>query len=335
MAQTEQDSLLRARALAGLKRYQEAVRPERPATVKVHAAKGAARLLHYGEVMSVDGPPVVVVPSLINPPDVLDLSERTSLMRWLAAQGHDAFLVDWGHPSPSDRDMDLRSHITGRLIPLLQSLESRTPPVLIGYCLGGTLASGAAACLPVSGLVTIATPWDFNGFPDKVRLDIAQLWRDAKPFCQRAGYVPMEVLQSGFWSLDPARTISKYADFAEMEEGSDAMNAFMALEDWANAGPPLTYAAAAELFEELYQENVTGCGRWKVSDEAVRPERLSVPSLSIRSSTDRIVPAASAPELSESWILEMGHVGMIVGSRARQQLWEPLSQWLFKQCCEC
>ncbi|AUW60253.1 alpha/beta hydrolase [Sphingobium sp. SCG-1] len=325
---------MRARALAGLTRYQDATRPTRPKAAKVHAVSGVARLLYYGSGES-GGPPIVVIPSLINPPDVLDLSERISLMRWLATQGHDVFLVDWGHPDAADRSMNLSGHIITRLVPLLQTLEEKVPPVLVGYCLGGTLAAGAAACFPVSALVTIATPWDFDGFSDKVRQEIAHLWRDAKPFCQKAGYVPMEVLQSGFWALDPARTIAKYADFGEMQEGSDAMTAFMALEDWANAGPPLTYAASEELFEELYQANVTGLAQWKVGEDAVRPEQLTVPSLSIRSSTDRIVPATSAPALAESWTLDMGHVGMIVGSRARQQLWEPLSQWLFKHGAEC
>lgn len=327
--------MLRARALTGLRRYQEAKRPSRPAEAKVHAARGAARLLHYGSDEAAKGAPIVFIPSLINPPDVLDLSERTSLMRWLAAREHDVFLVDWGHPTPADQDMNLSGHVTARLIPLLESLASDIPPVLVGYCLGGTLAAGAAACMPVSALVTIAAPWNFDGFADSVRQDIAHLWRDAKPLCHTAGYVPMEVLQSGFWALDPHRTITKYADFGEMQEDSDAMNAFMALEDWANAGPPLTYAAAEELFERLYQGNVTGQHHWSVGGTLVRPERLTVPTLSIKSSTDRIVPADSAPPLAESWTLEMGHVGMIVGSRARQQLWEPLSQWLFKLCCGC
>ena len=66
-------------ALDGLKAYQSAPRPERPPPMPVIAAAGRAMLRDYGG----NGRPVVVVPSLINPPDVLDLLPDVSLLRWL------------------------------------------------------------------------------------------------------------------------------------------------------------------------------------------------------------------------------------------------------------
>ena len=335
MEQTDKDPMLRTRAVAGLRRYQEAPRPARPAAPRVHASAATARLLHYGSDAARDTAPIILIPSLINPPDVLDLSSKTSLMRWLSERGHDAFMVDWGNPARDAGQIDLAHHVAQQLMPLLRSLGGRKPPILIGYCLGGVLAAGAAACMPVSALVTIATPWRFDGFPDAARQDVVRLWKEAKPLCEKLGYVPMEVLQSGFWALDPARTIAKYAEFGEMEEGSEAMAAFLALEDWANAGPPLTFAAGQELFERLYEQDMTGQGKWSIEGKPVRPQDLSVPTLAICSSTDRIVPAASTPPLAEQWTLDMGHVGMIVGRRAPQTLWHPLSEWLFKHGARC
>ena len=69
----------------------------------VVAAAGRAGLRDYGG----SGPPVVFVPSLINPPHVLDLAEANSLLRWLAAQGVRPLLVDWGTPAPAERDLTL------------------------------------------------------------------------------------------------------------------------------------------------------------------------------------------------------------------------------------
>ncbi len=335
MRQTENDPVLRTRALAGLKRYQNATRPTRPPAPVVHATAQTAKLLHFQSGSGDNNTPIVLIPSLINPPDVLDLSEKTSLMRWLAARGHNAFLVDWGHPAADAQNLGLADHVAQQLLPLLQSLDNGQPPILVGYCLGGTLAAGAAACMSLSALVTIAAPWNFSGFPEASRRDIVRLWAGAKPLCQRLGYVPMEVLQSGFWSLDPARTIAKYAEFGEMEEGSEAEAAFITLEDWANAGPPLTYAAGQELFEKLYEQDATASGFWAIGDTIVRPQDFDVPTLAICSSTDRIVPAGSAPPLAEKWLLDMGHVGMIVGRRAPQSLWVPLSEWLFKHERRC
>ncbi|MFX8164846.1 hypothetical protein ABTL04_21190, partial [Acinetobacter baumannii] len=74
----------------------------------------------------------------------------------------------------------------------------------------------------------------------EARDGIASLWDAARPTCETLGVVPMEVLQAGFWKLDPARTIAKYEALARTEPGSAAEVSFVALEDWANAGAPLT-----------------------------------------------------------------------------------------------
>lgn len=315
---------MRRRAFVGLRRYQQAVRVAPPPAPVSMAQVGSARLLRYG----VDNgrSPVIFIPSLINPPQVLDLSERRSMLRHMAAAGHDAWLVDWGAPLRADSAMGLDRHVTERLLPLIAQLPR--PPILVGYCLGGTLALAAAMLRTINAVATIASPWQFDGFSDADRQEIGALWRDARPMCSQLGYVPMEVLQSGFWAMDPARTIRKYAAFADMEDGSDAASAFMAVEDWANGGSPLTFAAARDLFDHLYAANASGTGCWRIGGRAVDLAALPCPSLSIRSTTDRIVPAAAAPQLAENRDMALGHVGMVVGGRAREMLWQPLSLWL-------
>ncbi|MCP1471074.1 polyhydroxyalkanoate synthase [Sphingobium sp. OAS761] len=244
----------------------------------------------------------------------------------MAAAGHDAWLVDWGTPQPGDTTLGLAGHVSERLLPMLAHLPR--PPILVGYCLGGTLALGAAVLRTMKAIATIAAPWDFAGFPDHDRTEIGALWNRAKPLCDRLGYVPMEVLQSGFWAMDPARTIRKYAAFADTAPGSDAERAFLAVEDWANGGPPLTFAAGDDLFAKFYADNMSGNGDWTIGERHIDPSALNCPSLSVRSTTDRIVPAASCPPLSEILNLPLGHVGMVVGGMARERLWHPLSAWL-------
>ncbi len=266
------------------------------------------------------------MPSLINPPLVLDLSSSRSMLRHMSAAGHDAYLVDWGAPLEGEGGLGLDGHVFAKLLPMLQSLPR--PPILVGYCLGGNLVIGAAASMETRAVATIAAPWDFDGIPQADREQISALWQGAKPMCERLGYVPMEVLQSGFWAMDPARTIRKYAAFAETMTGSDEEHAFLAVEDWANGGPPLTYGAGLDLFEKFYAANASGLGRWRINGKRIDPAELTCPTLSIRSARDRIVPAEAAPEMAEQETLALGHVGMIVGGSARQYLWGPLSQWL-------
>lgn len=284
------------------------------------ASAGRATLRDYGG----EGLPVVFVPSLINPPLVLDLDEN-SLLRWLARQGVRPLLVDWGAPTPDDRAQDVTAHIEELLLPLLATLDR--PPVLAGYCLGGTMATAAASAIRTAGLVTIATPWRFEAYGDALQ-PISALWDQSHSTCEQLGLVPMEVLQSGFWQLDPKRTVAKFERFARLAHGSDEARAFVALEDWANGGAPLSFAAGRQLFDDFFVADLPGSGRWQVAGRSVDPDALNVPALSFVSTTDRIVPAASAARIGTVRELAMGHVGMIVGGRAKDALWQPLADWL-------
>lgn len=315
----------RAAALAGLAAFQHAPRARRGRLAPARFRKGRARLRDYG-APGADGRPVILVPSLINPPFILDLAPDASLVKWLATQGFHPFLLDWGHPLPTDRDLDVTAHVEQRLLPLIASFAS--PPILVGYCLGGTMALAAACAARVAGLALIATPWRYAGFGGAARAAIADLWRTAQPGCEKLGMVPMEVLQAGFWRLDPGKTIAKYEAFGRMVPGSAAAASFVALEDWANAGAPLPYAAGRQLFEDFVAADLTGKGGWRVAGTTVSPAAPDCPAIEFVSLNDRIVPAASAADLPDRHDLGAGHVGMIVGRGARSQLWEPLADWL-------
>lgn len=309
----------RSAALAGLSRYQSARRPSPPVPMPEVARSGRVSLRDYGGA----GPAVVFVPSLINPPFVLDLAPGASLLRWLAERGHRVLLVDWGEPGPADRDEDIGAHVE-RLLAVLP--PTGLPPTLCGYCLGGTIALAAAAAMPVAGVALIAAPWHFSGFGAAARGGIAALWRTAASGCEALGLVPMEVLQAGFWQLDPARTIAKFEALADADD--DALAVFVALEDWANAGAPLTLAAGRQLFDRFFAADDPGTGRWRAAGRAVAPAAIGCPIVDFVSTRDRIVPMASSVGIGDRREVAAGHVGMIVGGRARTLLWEPLAHWL-------
>ena len=308
------------RALEGLRRYQSFPRRATAEPMPAVAVAEGAALRDYGG----EGPPVLFIPSLINPPTVLDLSPERSLLRWLAGTGRRVLLLDWGWPGAERRELSVSGHVERILLPLIERLDEK--PALVGYCLGGTMALAAARAARVPAVATIAAPWRFSGFPDAARSQLAALWNAARPTAQNLGLLPMEVLQSAFWSLDPARTIAKFEAFADAE-GTKAEE-FVALEDWANDGPPVAAAAARELFESFFAEDEPGRGEWRVAGERVDPAARTCPLLNIVSTVDRIVPQESAAPAGERLELPLGHVGMVVGSRARAALWEPLADWL-------
>lgn len=328
-SETRGDAARMARALEGLRRYQQAARPAPPAPMPAVAEAHGASLRDYGG----EGPAVVFVPSLINPPSILDLAEGKSLLRWLAANGHRTMLLDWGWDVAARRGLSVAGHVEEILLPLLRAAGGR--PALVGYCLGGTMALAAAGRTELRGVAAIAAPWHFSRYPEASRAMLARLWAQAEPAVRALGLLPMEVLQSAFWSLDPARTVAKFEAFAGMAEESAEARTFVTMEDWANDGPPLGEAAAREMFEGLFGADASGEGRWTVAGAPVDPRALTVPVLDIVSTTDRIVPAAAAAGAGERVELALGHVGMVVGSRARQALWEPLAAWLSRTAASC
>jgi polyhydroxyalkanoate synthase len=139
----------------------------------------------------------------------------------------------------------------------------------------------------------------------------------------------MEVLQGAFWSLDPERTVKKFADFAALDTASAQARRFVTLEDWANEGEPLPCPAARELIEDLFGANLPGSGGWQVGGKPMS-DRIAMPALHFTAAHDRITPAAAAPA-GDKVQIESGHVGMVVGSK-RRELHQALAGFLDPGC---
>lgn len=315
------DPELAQRALEGMRLYARAGRRTRD-PVPVTARAGRATLLQCGT----SGPPVVLVPSLINPSVVLDLDEQRSLVRFLAAHGYRAMLLDWGNPSADEAGIDIAGHVERYLLPLVEAVGE--PVHLVGYCLGGTMAIAAAALARPRSLTLLATPWHYSRYPRDAAAELGDMWHGMKPSVETIGLMPMELLQPAFWSLDRERSVAKYAALAGSSETDPAVVAFARLEDWANDGAPLTRAVAIDLFERFIAGDVPGSGGWCVGGRPVDPAAVACPALHFVASNDRIAPSQTAPDAIRTIACPSGHVGMIVGSRAAESCWAPLAKWL-------
>jgi polyhydroxyalkanoate synthase len=263
------------------------------------------------------GPPAILVPSLINPPRILDLDEQVSLTAAIARMGRRAILLDWGK-ADERRELSVSSHVEELLLPLLRSIGE--PAAMIGYCLGGTMTIAAANLVEVERVATIAAPWHFANYPQVSRSALEDMWHHSESAAKQLGALPMEVLQASFWSLDPDRTVRKFAEFGRLDPASAEARRFVELEEWANEGEPLPYPAAKELIEDLFGRDLPGSGTWLGS------ERPTAPILHLTAEHDRIAPAVTAAA-GERITIPSGHVGMIVGS-ARARLYEALKEFL-------
>lgn len=305
-------------ALAGLAAYQQSQRPAMHSSRPVFARRGPAVLSDCGG----SGPPAILIPSLINPPVILDLDEQVSLASAIASMGRSSLILDWG-PAEERKQLSVADHISELLIPLLEDLDR--PPALVGYCLGGTMAVAAANLLPCERVATLASPWRFAAYPQPSRDGLMQLWAQARPTAHSLQMLPIEVLQTAFWSLDPGRIVEKFARFSKLDAEDPRVRRFVALEDWANDGEPLPLPAARELIEDMFGRDLPGSGEWQISGTRMR-EDPGIPMLHFVATRDRIAPAGSAPD-GDRIEMDCGHVGMVVGS-ARTALHRNLREFL-------
>jgi polyhydroxyalkanoate synthase len=319
---SERDPELARDALTGLRAYAAAPRNAAPAPRPVVAQAGPACAHDHGG----NGPPALLIPSLINPPRILDLDEDVSLAGAVAGTGRRALLLDWG-PSSARAALDVAGHVEHLLLPILREIGPQV--ALVGYCLGGTMALAAANLAPCERVVTLACPWRFSRYPEQSRTALQAMWARSRPGAEALEALPMEVLQAAFWSLDPERTVGKFASFGRLPPTGDEARRFVELEDWANAGEALPFPAARQLIEDLFGRDLPGSGEWHVDGTAITG-CPAVPGLHLLAGTDRIAPAATAPE-GKSITIDAGHVGMIVGS-ARTELHAALGDFLNPAC---
>ena len=305
--------------------------------------EGNTKLLDYGATHRAArkrrARAVLVVPSLINRWEVLDLTAEKSLLRAMAAEGLRPYLVDWGTPDAAERRFDLTAYVR-RLERALAFVarRARRAPAVMGYCMGGTLAVALAARQPrrVAGLALLAAPWDFHADRTGHAFLLSAGPMLAK-LAETAGELPVDILQTLFWSLDPWLAVKKFARFLGMDQQGENAREFVLLEDWLNDGAPLAGPVARDCLVGWYGDNLPGTNKWIVGGKPILPSKIKRPALVMIPSGDRIVPPLSAAALADPKRglknaqridLPLGHIGMMVSGRARELCWTPLIDWL-------
>lgn len=295
------------------------------------------RLLRYPTAARAWQRPVLIVPSLINRYGVLDLLPERSLVRWLSERGHDVWLIDWGTPGPEDAEITLDT-IAGRYLGRAARIAARTtgqPVHLLGYCLGGTLATMYTAAFPehVASLTNLAAPIDFHrgegvmaSWARDRRIDVAGI---AAAF----GNIPAVLLQASFTAMRPTVPWVKVAALLDRSADRDWLRSFAAVESWASNNVPFAGRAYVEWIERMYRDNALRRGGLTLEGRPVALSAIRCPVLTVAFDDDHIVAVESAEALhaeirspdAQRLRLPGGHVGAVVGRRASTGLWPSLS----------
>ena len=111
--------------------------------------------------------PMLVLPSLVNRPNIMDLLPGESFIEGMLERGFDVYMLEWGEPTPGQREFTLEYYLrkyVGRAIRRVKKASGSEGITLAGYCLGGFAALLYAALdqgKEVKNLVTMVTPVNF------------------------------------------------------------------------------------------------------------------------------------------------------------------------------
>ncbi len=309
--------------------------------------EGRMRLLHYRTPPTVTAqhrPPVLCVYALINKPYIMDLQPGRSVVESLLARGLDVYLIDWGTPNVLDQDLRIHDYVNGYVHDAVRATQKEAGVDrihVLGYCMGGTFSAMYAARHPenLKTLSLMAAPLDFDN--DSSFLNIwAQApgfdaWKIAKSF----RLIPPEFFNSAFGILDPLRSnYLKFQGLLDRIEDRPFIENFLRMEMWNADGIPMAGPTYAEFIDKGYQRNLLVKGDWKLDGDSERIDlsRIDMPVATIVGLSDNLVPAEStegilahvASQDTHRFEQTSGHIGLSTSSRAHQDLWPHVAEWI-------
>lgn len=289
---------------------------------------GRTEVWRYDGSPRPDRLPVVLVPSVINRSDVLDIRPGGSFVERAVDSGLDVFMVDWGVADERDASRGLSSYVDDHLPRAIEAVLDTTGAegvVLFGYCMGGLLAVLATAAhreLPIRALLALTTPVDMSkmGFP----LDVLRTGKmTIDQVLDHRGLVPEKLLDQGIRMVRPTSLIIQGAEVWQHLWNDEYVVGYRSIETWARGHVPVPGQALADLLE-LATDDKPADGRFDIGGRVVNLRDINCPVLTVVAERDTLVPtAASEPLLrlvgskdKRQITMPVGHIGVVVGRRA-------------------
>jgi polyhydroxyalkanoate synthase len=286
------------------------------------------------------GPPVLFVPAPVSRYFIIDLQPGKSFAGYVASQGFDVFIADFGEPATEDRFCDLDYYVNGlvrRCVRKVGALTDRAKVNVVGYCLGGTLSLLYSALHPdtVARLVLLTTTVDGDvegGIPW-----VAHKMGMAGESYDTPRLVPAAEVKSWFEMLAPGTNsvVGRVSDLWErLSDSPDRLRDVRTMASWVDDVVP----APGRLLAELYREfgpgrNKLMTGSARVGDRPVDLSAVTMPVLSVSAEKDAIAPPEGVDAITRvvphAQVVRLpgGHVGIVAG-RAASALWQRTVEFL-------
>lgn len=256
-----------------------------PTTAKVHAE------------------PVLIVPAWIMKYYILDLSPENSLVKYLCDQGFTVFMISWKNPTARERDYGMDDYRRHGVMAALETVERIVPGEQVhgvGYCLGGTLLTIAAAAMGAESkrfksLSLFAAQVDFVDAGELTLFISESQIAFLEDTMHEQGYLEgfqmagtFQLLRSNdlIWS----RIVRDYL-MGERMPMSDLMA-------WNSDATRMPARMHGEYLRHLYLDNELSGGHYKVEGRPIALTNIRTPFFVIGTETDHVAPWKSVYKLN-------------------------------------
>jgi polyhydroxyalkanoate synthase len=254
-------------------------------------------LIQYSpQTDTVRAEPVLIVPAWIMKYYILDLSPKNSLVNYLTGLGHTVFMVSWKNPTTEDRNVSMDDYLTLGVRAALDAVTTVVPKRkvhAVGYCIGGTLLSIAAAELAaqdddrLASVTLFAAQTDFSEpgelsifiSPAQLAMLEAMMWKEGVLESRQMGGA-FQLLRT--YDLLWAPSIATY-----LKGERSGVNDLMA---WNADGTRMAYRMHTDYLHQLYLNNDLAEGRYVANGEQLNLADITVPMFVVGTETDHVAP---------------------------------------------
>ncbi|WP_236789170.1 alpha/beta fold hydrolase [Amycolatopsis sp. GM8] len=292
------------------------------------------------------GPPILLVPPLAAPALCFDLRRGCSLAEHLVDQGRQTYLVDYGAVAFADRRLGVEhwiEEVLPRAIRKVSEDAGGQDVQVVAWCLGGLFSLLTAAdqpSLPISSLVTIASPVDFTAIPLIAPfrpLVAATGGHLLTPFYRLLGGAPSYVVGRVFWATGIDKEITKPLAILRNLDDRDFLAQLEAVDHFMDnmmAYPGRTFG---QLYHRFFRANDLADGELELGGRVISLSGVRVPVLVIAGENDTIAPRRAVGRLTgllpssprvDFEVAPGGHLGVLTGRRARTTTWAHIDSFV-------